>query len=86
MHKLLEVPRRNFARARLTISLARTSPTKGVILVLLNNNIVVLQDKLHYKKETEFVDPFAEFLTKYIPQYSCREPLIDPSSLLKRIN
>ena len=33
MHKLLEVPRRNFARARLTISLARTSPTKGVILV-----------------------------------------------------
>ena len=34
MHKLLEVPRRNFARARLTISLARTSPTKGVILVV----------------------------------------------------
>ena len=34
MHKLLEVPRRNFARARLTISLARSSPTKGVILVL----------------------------------------------------
>ena len=33
MHKLLEVPRRNFARARLTISLARSSPTKGVILV-----------------------------------------------------
>ena len=33
MHKSLEVPRRNFARARLTISLARSSPTKGVILV-----------------------------------------------------
>ena len=34
MHKLLEVPRRNFARARLTISLALSSPTKGVILVI----------------------------------------------------
>ena len=30
----MEVPRRNFARARLTISLVRSSPTKGVILVV----------------------------------------------------
>ena len=38
MHKLLEVPRRNFARARLTISLARSSPTKGVIRVVILSN------------------------------------------------
>ena len=34
MHKLLEVPRRNFARARLTILLAPLVAPKGVILVL----------------------------------------------------
>ena len=33
MHKLLEAPRRNFARARLTISLAPLVALKGVILV-----------------------------------------------------
>ena len=41
MHKLLEVPRRNFARARLTISLARTSPTKGVILVFILQHMYI---------------------------------------------
>ena len=33
VHKLLEVPRHNFARARLTISLASLVTPKGVILV-----------------------------------------------------
>ena len=50
MHKLLEVPRRNIARARLTISLARLSPTKGVILVILQ---VIFNQKVSVDETTQ---------------------------------
>ena len=60
MHKLLEVPRRNFARARLTISLARSSPTKGVILVSfamldLSLHTQISMDNMHYLCPVELV-------------------------------
>ena len=68
MYKLLEVPRRNFARARLTISLARSSPTKGVILV--------------YFLYINFVRTFAvEVFTRTTPPLSrccCVSPVLYP--------